>query len=196
MTETPEQAEEKTFRSAVNWAVYQLLHARAIAPEPFQPDGLEKVDDLDAGLRALMSDGSELVSRSRTDWRAYRALELGCARYIRNSLDLPQWASEWVADNLEGKTPRPARPKGPPSKGGLHQVICECIETLIAQGMIGVRNDATERRSACDVLAEALSQVGLQPSTFEGVKRVFLSWNRQQHKLEQELARRRKANFR
>lgn len=184
MTAIPEHTEDRAFQAAVDWAVAQLLNAKAVSPELFEADGLEKVDDLDAGLQALIGDGSGLVLQARTDWRAYRALELGCARYVRNAWDLPGWASEWIADHLEGNITRPTRPRGPYSKTGLHQLICECVEALITAGMVGVRNDATERRSACDVLAEALRLVGLQPSTFEGVKRVFVNWNKQQDEIE------------
>jgi hypothetical protein len=187
MTGIPKHFEDRAFQAAVDWAVSQLLNAKAVAPELFEADGVEKVDDLEAGLQALMGDVSGLIMRSRTDWRAYRALELACARYVRNAWDLPAWASEWIADHLEGKLARPPRPRGPSSKAGLHQVICECLEELIAAGMVGVRNDATDRRSACDVLAEALRFVGQQPSTFEGVKRVFVDWNKRQDEIERKL---------
>lgn len=194
MSETPTHAEEKAFRAAVSWAVSQLLHARAVAPKLFEPDGLEVINDLDTGLNALRGNGFAVLARARMDWRAHRALELGCAVYLRNAMDLPPWASDWLADKLEGKVPRPPRPRGALSRSGLHYLICECIEALIAAGMIGARNEATEQRSACDVLAEALRQVGLQPSTFEGVKRIYFSWNKQQAKQEQELARAARSN--
>lgn len=195
MTDIHPDAEDRTYRAAVDWAVAQLLNTKAVAPDYLAPDGLEKIEDLDAGLQALMSDGPVLVDRARTDWRAYRALELGCARYLRNTCAIPDWAREWISDHLEGKLARPARPRGPSSKGGLHQLIGECIDALTAAGMIGIRNDATERRSACDVLAEALMRVGQQPSTFEGVKRVYLNWSRQQDQFEKVLAGRRRVTL-
>lgn len=191
--ETPAQADERTFRAAVDWAVSQLQHARKIAPELLLPDGREKIDDVDAGLQALLTDGSMILARAETDWRAYRALELGCARYLRNSQSLPAWANRWLIDKLERRNQPPARPRGALSKGGLHQVICECIDELVNVGMVGVRNDATLQRSACDVLAAALKDLGLQPSTFEGVKRIYIGWVKEQDKREQELARRAKA---
>lgn len=190
MSETPTDVEEAAFQAAVAWAVSQLRHAKKVAPKLFEPDGLEELEDLEAGLQALMGDGVSMVAQARVDWRAHRALELGCAQYIRNLPDLPTWARQWLANYLEGKLDPPPRPRGALPKGGLHHVICECIELLVAGGMVGARNDATERRSACDVLAEALRQAGLQPATFEGVKRIYLGWNRQQDERELELARR------
>lgn len=190
MSETPIDIEEAAFQAAVAWAASQLLYAKNVAPELFEPDGLEKIEDLEAGLQALMGEGVSMLARARVDWRAHRALELACAQNIRNFPDLPTWARHWLSDYLEGKLVPPPRPRGALPKGGLHHLIGECIDLLVAGGMVGVRNDATERRSACDVLAEALGQAGLQPATFEGVKRVYLSWNKQQDELEVELARR------
>lgn len=75
----------------------------------------------------------------------------------------------------------PSKPRGAPKKSALHRLVCIFIDNLVDAGWKALRNDASEETSACDVLALALRNSGLQPTTFDGVKRIYLDWSAEQY---------------
>lgn len=177
----------ETYSGALEWAVSFLENIKTAYPEVLEPGLFEECEARDLGLQALFSGRRSLAEEASSDFDAHRAMALGCERYIRNGLQLPEWAQEWVADFLEGKVAAPSKPSGRPSKKMLHSMICEAIDELVGANWKATRNDETKTTAACDVLAEALKKTGLQPSSFEGVKRIYLDWNREQDNLEQAL---------
>lgn len=176
-----------SFEGAVAWVRNGLEMTRKIRPSLFEPDGLERAHDLEHGQYALTNDDTSMVSRAGSEYRVYRALSLGCAAYVRDGIPLPNWARQWLADHLEGRIVCPSRKRGAPSMKGLHPFICQRIEDLEKAGWSTSRNDETQTICACDVLAEALAQAGLNPTTFEGVKHVWVNWVKECHGNEKDL---------
>lgn len=177
----------ETYDGAVAWAEYTLRACMRFSPETFEADGLERSVDTSIGVAALKFGDDSLVERASLSFPSYQALCFGCAVFLREGNDLPNWAKAWLADLLTGKAVVPPRPIGAPKRSGLHQLVCLLIENLIDAGWNGFRNDVSEEPSACDVLAQALLRTDLQPATFEGVKRIFMRWNKSNHKNEKAL---------
>lgn len=180
---TPEEFRLKvqTFDGAVAWASETLRAFRRIQPELFVPGTWEVTEQLESGKLALKHNFRHFAESARTNYSSHRAMALGCAWWLRTGNDLPDWAAIWLADFLEGRVIAPSPPRGAPSMKSLHQVICPLIEGLVKGGWTALRNDETDTKCACDVFAAALKDCGLQPATYEGVKRVFVKWSNEEH---------------
>ncbi|MEH6674663.1 MAG: hypothetical protein V7666_09650 [Sulfitobacter sp.] len=178
-----------TFESAVEWAKTSITTIQSLYPRLFEPGGLEEAYCQQDGRQAFKFRGEYLAEMASTHYPSHRAMMLGCAYYIREKKQPPDWALEWLASYLEGNGPVPKPPRGAPNMKGLHDHICRLIDTLVDLGWVATRNDATAKPSACDVLAEALLQMKLKPATFEGVKGLFVQWTKDNGDNEQALKR-------
>lgn len=177
----------QTFEGAVTWASDSLRDLRRVRPQLFVPGSWAENEQLETGRMALSFGRSSLAERARTDYSAHRSMALGCSSWLRSGNELPEWAVIWLADFLEGKVKAPSAPRGAPSMKSLHHVICLLIEELVEAGWTALRNDETDTKCACDVFAAALKGCGLQPATYEGVKRLFVCWTNEQHGSERAL---------
>ncbi len=83
--------------------------------------------------------------------------------------------ADWLVKHLRGEASRPNAQAGRNGSGYAHFKIHCAIRRLVSEGMIATRNDASPPLSACDVVADALAELGLEPKTFHGVKRIWLA---------------------
>lgn len=130
-----------------------------------------------------------LVANAQTDAESHDLLRLGIAEALslepgapwqKDFADMRDDIRAWLIDYLRGNAPRPKGKAGALDKRALHQRIHIVVAGLVLDGMNATRNDASEPTSACDAVADALAELGLEPATFHGVKRVWLDFQKTQ----------------
>ena len=128
------------------------------------------------GASMLRNKPDELLAWAKSNADGFDALCLGVAHAVERGFDeeLTQEIRKWLAGILRGEVQRPKARAGRGSGGWLHHLIWIAVSSRVGDGMSATRNDASEPTSACDAVAEALAELGLEPATFHGVKRVWL----------------------
>ena len=130
------------------------------------------------GVKMLRNEPARLVAWAETDAGGFDALRLGIARSLEQGEELHPEALKWLLQHLRGEVNRPKARAGAKSGFWLHSLIWMAVGTRVLDGMKATRNDASEPTSACDAVAEALVELGLEPTTFYGVKRIWLHFER------------------
>lgn len=106
---------------------------------------------------------------SKEDRGTWDALYIIARWHLRSGVAMTPELAEWIADRLEGKLRRPSK-RGPSPKTVRDKVIASTVQALVDRaGFRPTRNNASEVRSACDAVAEALGYV-----THKAVEKV---WN-------------------
>ncbi len=95
---------------------------------------------------------------SKTDRGTWDALNAIAQWHLRSGAPMLPELAEWIADRREGKRRRPAT-RGPSPKTVRDRVIASTVQALVDRGFRATRNNASEARSACDVVAEGLGYV-------------------------------------
>ena len=125
-----------------------------------------------------------ILDLAKSNAAAFDALKFCPASRMEHGDNIPREALAWFVGVSRGEVPRPRGEPGRPSGFGRDFHIGEAVEFLSHHfGIHNTRNDATETTSACDVLAQALSELDLAPTTYEGVKKVFLKYRRTMREL-------------
>ena len=122
---------------------------------------------------------SEWVRQSSTSIFHFDALRFGVADKIEKGASLHPLMTKWLTDYLKGVVVPPKSRSGRGEADGLHHLITRAVDNLKELGMSATRNDVSPSTSACDAVAKALSELGLSPTTFEGVKRIWNNWLRE-----------------
>lgn len=125
------------------------------------------------GGAMLRNRPGELVAWAKADRDGWDALRLGVANALERGEEIPPEAAEWLALILRGEIERPHGTPGTHDSEGLHTAIFIAVHSLVRSGMYATRNDASPATSACDAVADAMSEIGLRPATFHGVKKVW-----------------------
>ena len=135
------------------------------------------------GAAMLRKRPGELVAWAMADREGWDTLRLGVAHAVARGEEIPSEAAEWLALNLRGEIERPRGTPGTHEAEGLHVAIYLAVHALVQSGMNATRNDNSKREgaetSACDAVAKAMAEIGLQPATFYGVKKVWLAKKKQ-----------------
>jgi hypothetical protein len=131
------------------------------------------------GAAMLRKRPGELVAWAMADREGWDTLRLGVAHAVARGDEIPPEATEWLALKLRGEIKSPHGTPGTHEAEGLHVAIYLAVHTLVQSGMNATRNDASEPTSACDAVAKAMAEIGLQPATFYGVKKVWLAKKKQ-----------------
>lgn len=131
------------------------------------------------GAAMLRNRPGELVAWASVDREGWDVLRLGLANAIDRGDEIPREALQWLARHLRGEIERPDGTPGTHDAEGLHVAIFMAVHMLAQKGMKPTRNDASEPTSACDAVAKAMAEIGLQPATFYGVKKVWLAKKKQ-----------------
>ena len=130
------------------------------------------------GARMLRHETPRLLAWAETDAGGFDVLRLGIAYSLEQGEELPPEALTWLVRHLRGEVTRPKARAGAKTEFWLHYLIWSAVGSLVLEGMRATRNDASEPKSACDAVADALAELGLQPTTFHGVKRIWLRFER------------------
>ena len=119
---------------------------------------------------------AQLLRDAESDWQAFNVLRLGLALLLEHDkLEMRPEVRDWLSRYLRGEISAPAKKAGRKQKTGPHNVIEFCVSLLVDNGMNATRSDATRPpESACDAVAKALAELGMEPTTFEAVKRIYL----------------------
>ena len=152
-----------------------------LAPIPItMPNGLKAIVLQIEGNKMISKNPIELIEKAKNDPDYFDALRFGIAVRLKIGKELPQIILDWLIEYLRGKRKRPRKAAGRGISLGLHVIIAGVVQTLVDRGMNATRNDASSATSAsaCDAVAEALSDLKMTPTSFEGVKAVWLKMNR------------------
>lgn len=131
------------------------------------------------GAAMLRHNTARLLAWAETDAGGFDVLRLGIAHSLEQGEELPPAALTWLVRHLRGELTRPKARAGAKTEFWLHMQVWNSVSWLVAvYDMKATRNDASEPTSACDAVADALAGLGLQPTTFHGVKRIWLRFER------------------
>jgi hypothetical protein len=131
------------------------------------------------GAAMLCNNTATLLASAEVDAGSFDRLRLGIAHLLEQGEELPPEALTWLVRHLRGEVTRPKAGSGAKTQVFLHTQICTAVLTLVHEyGMKATRNDSSEATSACDAVADALAELGLKPTTFHGVKRIWLYYER------------------
>ncbi|MET4100626.1 hypothetical protein ABIE58_000037 [Roseovarius sp. MBR-78] len=131
--------------------------------------------NMSMGVTLIRSKPDKLLAWAKADPAGFEALRLGVAHALEHGEDFAPEIHDWLVQFLRGEADRPKASAGRHGNHWLHQLIMMVVYALVSQGMTATRNDASEPTSACDAMADALSELGMEPATFHGVKRVWLN---------------------
>jgi hypothetical protein len=126
------------------------------------------------GLTLLESNPEKLVVLSETEPDDFLALRLGVAAMLEASDPLPPEAMSWLIKYLRCEVSCPAKKTGAKSKPSLHNMVAQAVADCLPFGLKATRNDASPAVSACDAVAEALTELDLTPATYHSIKRIWL----------------------
>jgi enoyl-CoA hydratase/carnithine racemase len=130
------------------------------------------------GARMLRHETARLLAWAETDAGGFDVLRLGVAHSLEQGEELPPEALQWLVRYLHGDLTRPKARAGRKDEYWLHQVIWMAVTIRVDEGMTATRNDESRSPSACDAVADALKELGLEPTTFHSVKRIWLRFER------------------
>lgn len=130
------------------------------------------------GSRLLRNDLAWLLAWAEGSPNGFDATKLAIAYALERGEELPPEAQAWLVQYLRGQVHRPNDRRGRKDEYWLHSVIWIAVGNLVSEGMKATRNDTSEPRSGCDAVAHALAGLGLKPTTFHGVKRIWLEWEK------------------
>lgn len=141
-----------------------LLQQGLIAPET--------LSDRESLPSQMIFKLSLAAPRDRSAWLSLAGLAV---HFLREGNPLPPLILAFVIDVLERRCPCPTvrgRPAHPELRRSL---ICVMIAYIAETFQLRpTRNDISAHRdSACDIAAEAMASLGLTPSTYSGLKRIW-----------------------
>lgn len=134
------------------------------------------------GIKVKVPDDSydipQLVEAATWHPLAFEAAGILSARFVERGDPLPDALRLWAIEALKGKkapsTPRNQR-KGIKNEDWWHKFyVWSAVLDLVELGMRPTRNAASEPVSACDAVASAMRELGLNPMSYSGVYEV---WN-------------------
>ncbi len=150
-----------------------------LAPIPItMPNGFKALVLQMEGSKMISKNPTELIEKAKNDPDYFDAIRFGIALHLRIEKELPQIILDWLIEHLQGKTKRPRKAAGRGISLGLHVTVAQVVQVLVDRGMNATRNDVSSATSACDAVATALSELGMTPKSFEGVKAVWKKMNR------------------
>lgn len=128
-----------------------------------------------AAARFIIYNPEFVLEWAVSDAEGFDVLRSGVSGLLSSGTELHPAITDWLVKHLRGEASRPNAQAGRKGSGYAHFKIQFAIRRLICEGMIATRNDASLPSSACDVVADALAELGWEPRTFNGVKRVWLA---------------------
>lgn len=132
----------------------------------------------DLGAMMLSKNPAELWAWASESPDGFDALRMGIASKLEHPTGEPLSFVErdWLVKYLRGKAVRPNGRAGALPKDGINIVVWATVKHLVGKGMAATRNDESRSaESACDAVAEALKELGMKPTTFARVKRIWLN---------------------
>ncbi len=126
---------------------------------------------------------AQLLRDAETDWQAFNRLRHGLALLLEHDkLEMRPEVRDWLSRYLRGEVSAPVKKAGRKQTPGPHIVIEWCVSLLVDKGMNATRNYVSPPESACDAVAKALAELGMKPTTFGAVKRIYLDRRRFVHR--------------
>jgi hypothetical protein len=140
---------------------------------------LESFRKTTKGAAMLRNNTARLLALAEVHEGSFDVLRFGIAHLLEQGEELPPEALSWLVRHLRGEVTRPKARSGAKNQAFLHtQIWMTVLELVKVHRMKATRNDTSEATSACDAVADALAELGLKPTTFHGVKRIWLHFER------------------
>jgi hypothetical protein len=150
---------ELTFQSAVEIATTRMADVCRFDVNGVGTSALEGMIYVDQYLRVdyVRSDLPVLVRKAKSDYKAYRALQL-VVQLTPDHLKEP-CLKDWQRELYLGMFVPPKRPRGQQEFVNLHRnvLIVGEVEALTAVGFTATRSKVGSGKSACDVIVAALA---------------------------------------
>lgn len=160
---------ESRYREAVLSAAKALAENKERLEGPaYHQKFLRRVfeDDFERRPNAVIRWASE-------DWEAFDGLRLCIAHALEHEKPIPPPIKGWLVEYLRGEARQPRKKRGRKADDGRRsRIVGEVVATSSKFDLTPTRNEASEPFSACDVVAEALTQIG-EPISYEGVKSAY-----------------------
>lgn len=153
----------------------QFMLDSATGRSLLDPEDSRQLNDEAIGGAMLTKRPAYLVGWASLDPEGWDALRLGVASALERGDTIPPEARRWLVHYLRGEIERPKASAGRHDARGLHIAIVFAVSRLVDCGMNATRNDVSPPLSACDAVADALTQLKLSPTTFDAVKKIWLA---------------------
>jgi hypothetical protein len=167
------------YQEAVEIAVgmFKNMSGQKNGQRPFDPKLDAKVRAGAFGMSALARRPEELLKSAADNCDSYDMLRFGLANtlILDPDYDPPKAVRLWLSEYLQGNVKRPKGGTGRYSSQGLHVSIWVVIRHLEKLGFVATRNDTSPATSACDVVADALDQLDLEPREYFSVKKIWFA---------------------
>ena len=122
---------------------------------------------------------SQMINGADNCADSFDFLAVVSAEYLETGRLMPKVLAQWAAAMMRGEKKRPVR-NGRFANGTSvrNLYIWLAINTLVKREMVATRNDESPPTSACDAVAEALKQLGENPTAYASVKRIWNDFQR------------------
>lgn len=127
------------------------------------------------GFRQLTENPQQLIEQSIRDCDAFDALRFGIAKTIYLEQALPAIARAWLARYLQGQIEEPIRRDGRRRNPDKEAMIYIAVRTIAEDGLPIYRKHSNSNSSVLEAVAAALRHLGLTPTSYDGVKRIYLT---------------------
>ena len=122
---------------------------------------------------------SQMINSADNRADSFDVLAVVSEKYFETDRLMPKVLAQWAAAMMRGEKKRPKR-NGKFANGTLERntYIWPVTRKLVESGMMATRNDESPPTSACDAVAEALKQLGENPTAYASVKRIWNDYQR------------------
>jgi len=142
--------------------------------------GLAPDDHVPAGRSPYLRHLTHMVQLAGRNVECFDALRLHAAGFVDRGDAMPFELRLFVARVLRDDMLRPVRRGSPKINTArdffLHALLHEIMERFSVTGMRG--REASERTSACDILAEAMPRRPRLPKSYGAIERILLKGNK------------------
>lgn len=126
-------------------------------------------------VTAYESDPALIIELSKTDPRYFEILRLTIGRMVMEEEPIPKLYRKWLYAFLYDGIKPPTRSTGRRPEPLKIEMVVDLVSQLVDLGMKPTKNDTAEHsNTACDVVADALTKLGKQPSSYLRVKKIWL----------------------
>ena len=101
------------------------------------------------------------LNKAADDFHSFDSLKRYCAHLTRTEKKMPDELKHWLADFLEGIQPTLTPPRGRVTTGLENNMLLPRLVEKVAVffKLDRTRNDASDRKSACDAVQQAIIQI-------------------------------------
>lgn len=151
-----------------------LAAARASVYDLSTEEGYREYRAEHCAAESLLESPERLLEFARTDYFSFIALRRGVADLLELDWNLPKNLRTWLFNYLRGDWTPPKRPRGQPRKDARSMKTYHAVLYLVDVGVTASRDqDNIDGESACDAVARAHLELGMQPDSYSCIKNIY-----------------------